>query len=118
MSRSVAALAFVALTACAAMQPGEDVSRSFASEWGCEYRAVMARADTLAEELPEGEAWIPQVGWDVCELLARNGRPDDVDRQQSRYGRSADWWYETAEGLKLVSLERRAGTWIVDYVGF
>lgn len=108
----------ILVAGCATMQPGQGVDADFASRWGCDYGAVMARAESLDERLSPGKMWVPQVGWDACDLMAHNGQPDDVDHQQSRYGRSASWWYRVGDyDMRLISLDLEDGEWVVTYVG-
>lgn len=119
--RTLTGALLLAALGCATMQPGQGVDETFAREWGCSYEHVMERAEELKERLPDGKMWTPQVGWDACELMARNGKPDRVDKQSSRYGTSASWWWEVSEDgytdMKLVSLEYEDGEWVVDYTG-
>lgn len=109
------------VSACIPMyQPGQGVTPAFAAQWGCKYEDIMIGAEQYAAQLPAGQVYIPQVGWNACNLLAHNGRPTRVDHQQTAYGRSASWWYH-AQGSSeahLVSLEYRDRRWIVDYVGW
>lgn len=107
----------VAMVGCAAMQPGQGLDRRFPSNWGCSYNEVAERAERLAADLPDGKMYTPQVGWTACDVLAHNGQPDRVDTQTSAYSRSASWWYDTAEDMNLISLERQGGEWVVTYVG-
>lgn len=117
--RLAVVLVLVTVAGCQ-FQPGQGVSPTFASQWGCNYTEVMEQADRLAERLPAGKVYVPQVGWTACELLAHNGRPTEIDRQQTAYGRSASWWYSSTTSYEthLVSLTLRSGRWVVDYVGW
>lgn len=116
MRTLVAGLAVLA-AGCATMQPGQGVDEGFARSWGCSYEQVMERAEELEERLPEGRMWTPQVGWDACELMARNGKPDDTDRTYTNYSTTATWWWQTDDGLKMVSMELvKGGEWEVTYV--
>lgn len=112
------AFLILALTGCMTMQPGQGVDEDFAQRWGCDPATVMARADSLADELPSGQMWVPQVGWSACDLMSHNGAPDDIDRQTSRAGRSASWWYTSGKyETRLISLDYEGGEWVVTYVG-
>lgn len=68
--------------------------------------------------LPDGRAYVPQVGWNACSLMAHVGAPDDVDRQQTADGRHATWWYRSETDVKMVTLTQDGRQWIVDYVGW
>lgn len=106
-------------------QPGSGVTKSFAARWNCSYETVMGEAERAKADLPSGSLWVPQVGWTACKLLGRTGAPQDVDLQQSAYGRSASWWYRSGSSgsTHLVTLELQTegtlrGQWVVDYVGW
>ena len=124
MSERIFLLTFaLMLTGCLALfavhQPGEGVRPSLAQQWGCDYEEVMREAERARQELGPGENWIPEVGWTVCELLSWVGAPQEVDLQQTPYGRSASWWYRTDRDVHLVTVElREDGRWVVDYVGW
>ncbi len=106
------------LVGCLALQPGQGVQPDFVGQWGCDYPEIMERAERLKAELPEGRAYIPQVGWSACSVLAHVGQPDDVDRQQLGNQRSATWWYRTDDDVKMLSLTQEGRQWRVDYVGW
>lgn len=120
---------------CAIAQPGHGVSAEFAGRYGCSAELIAKRAEVYHQRLQRGRQFIPQVGWDACELMARNGAPDDVDRIQSAYGQSHNWWWHSDAGAHLVTLERHSGEpkwvgdcpdgecriispWVVTYVGW
>lgn len=110
----------LALAGCVAYQPGAGVTPRVMEAWGCDYPTMQERIEYRKANKSSSEVWIPQVGWDVCELLAAVGAPTSVDRIQSASGRSVNFWYqEPNAATHLVSLEQRAsGRWIVDYVGW
>lgn len=102
-------------------QPGSRVTPEVCERWGCDWPAVQARADELKADLELGQNWIPQVGQDACEVLARVGAPTDVDYQQTTMGRSASWWYQmqnTDAHLLSLDLDPETGDWFVSYVGW
>ena len=121
--RGLSIVAITVLTGCATFTPGAGVSPRVSQNWGCDHAAVQAEIAVAKEGLGMMEEWIPQVGWDACKLLARNGIPTRVEYQQSTYGRSASWWYDNGSTLHLVTLELVAGRvmgarWVVSYVGW
>jgi hypothetical protein len=119
------ALAFlVGAIACTQFRPPTTVPADFAASWGCNAANVESAAAALEAVLESGQRYIPQPGWDACDLLAHNGLPTHIDRQSSADGRhAATWWYQcVAEGcdethmVTLALVEGRG--WIVDYVGW
>lgn len=123
--RAMIAILALTLAGCASLmdigkphQPGFGVDATFASQWGCDYDEVVEHAADAKERLPAGQRYIPQVGWTACTLMARVGVPQDIDRQQSDFGRGASWWYQTSNDMKLVSLEHQGSGWRVSYVGW
>lgn len=126
MVRFVAALASMVLAACATGaviagdQPGGGVDQDLAHAWGCNSVVVQQKAEEYRAALPAGRVYMPQVGWDACELLARVGAPRNINRQQSTTGRSAHWWYGPRSSPTLVRLEQYQeanNKWRVVYVG-
>lgn len=120
MNRMFATFVIALSTAgCALNQPGQGVTRNIAMSWGCNYEVVRHRAKESKARLTAGHHWIPQVGWDACDLLANIGAPRDVDKRQSTYGRSASWWYPKGEyDVRLVTLAQDGPRWVVDYVAW
>lgn len=112
-------LGLISLTACLpTLQPGQGVRPEFVGQWGCDYPSVMERAERLEAELPDGRAYIPQVGWSACSVLSHIGAPYDVDRQQVAGRRSATWWYRAGDDVRMLSLVQDGRQWRVDYVGW
>lgn len=119
-------LAVLVLSGCATMgralqpqdAPGVYVTDNKAAVWGCRGEYVRLAATDYAKKLPAGKVYIPQVGWDVCELLARVGDPREVELQQSQYGRSASLWYGSPSDPHLVTIEQQGSKWVIDYVGW
>lgn len=120
-----------ALTGCATAQPGQGVTADFATAMGCDVEEVRQRAADVKLGLSAGRTYIPQVGWDACEMLARVGKPTSIDRQQVGDQRSMSWWYTTDTKARLVTLDFDvtrlksivgAGysgcPWVVSYVGW
>jgi hypothetical protein len=106
------------LAGCATWTPGRGVSPELADSWGCHYDAVMARAAEV-DTLGASEEWIPRVGYDACEVLARNGSPTQVEWHETASGQSVSWWYSWPyAGTHLLRLEAREGQWVVAYVGW
>ncbi len=58
--------------------------------------------------------------WDVCSLLAHNGKPDKL--QYDVYSRTMSWWYRARYigdyELKLVTLELEDGVWMTTFVAW
>ena len=106
--------------ACSSFRPGTDVAPEVAHAWGCSVSAVQQRAVVLDSLLPAGKVYIPQVGWDACELLAHNGSPTRIELQQTADVRAANWWYQSEEVAHLVGLQLdpRTMRWFVTYVGW
>lgn len=103
-------------TACAVNRPGMGVTPELATEWGCDYQWIVERTARLKIELGLRRGYIPQVGWTVCELMARNGYPAEVDRSEVQDGGQVRWWYTAPGGRSLITLEYQDGWWIVTSV--
>ena len=124
--RGLATLLVLLLSGCATVGralhpqdgPGVYVTDSQAAVWGCRGEYVRLAADDYAKNLPAGHVYQPQVGWDVCELLARVGAPREHEMQQSTYGRSASLWYGEPMDPHLVRLVQDGARWKVDYVSW
>ena len=124
----LAVAAVLGTLGCATFQPGAGVDRRLSEQWACDHEFVQQMAAEAKAELEASRFtnWIPQVGWDACQVLARIGAPKDTELQQTTAGRSASWWYQdTSYGgdpsvLHLVSLEHKpaTGRWVVTYVGW
>lgn len=101
------------------MMPGKGVTTDFARAWGCNSIQMKLNIHDAKTELPDEYRYTPQVGWDVCELMAKVGVPDDI-RRQSGYGvTSATWWYGTGayEDLTMISLRKNElNKWVVTYI--
>lgn len=110
-------VASMMLAACAKNQPGHRVDPGFAAAWGCDHVDVHERAEYYRADLPTGHSFVPRVGWDACELMARVGRPRDIDLQQYGAVTETHWWYPKGDyDVRLVSLRQGAGQWTVRYV--
>lgn len=99
--------------------PGRGVTSSVAQQWACDIEAVQANAARYRREAGFGSVFIPQVGWDACELLARTGAPREHTIHQVGGVRAASFWYGTpnAGRAHLVTLTQNdRGRWIVDGV--
>lgn len=98
--------------------PGGGISESFALRYGCSYTEVMTQAEKYKPIYKSGRVHIPYVGMDVCELMAKNGRPDDSTVHSSAYGKGATWWYGTGayDSLWMITLNRENGSWVVSSV--
>ena len=96
-----------------APMPAQLVSTGLARDWGCTKPQVENRASFLADSLEYGLYYIPEVGWDACELLARDGMWDDIKRSDS----VAVWHYYVAGRDRTVTLRGdEYGRWTVDEV--
>ena len=118
-------LLLIGVLGCGAIHtPGSGVSPVASTSVGCSYEWIMAKAESLKVGLEYRYQYIPQVGWDACDLLAHNGVPSEVDRQTTEFSRSLSWWYHEADGdVHLVTLDYRPGKrtgskWVVTYVGW
>lgn len=122
MRTTLTLTAALLLSSCAGVgSPGYMVSEDVAHRWGCNTVIVQRAAEVAAQELTPGHVWVPQVGWDGCDLLARVGAPREYERQQSRYGRSASLWYGTPSSPKLVRMEQvdeANNKWQIVYVSW
>jgi len=115
----------IPLIACTPFRPGQGITPEAARDYGCDYESLVDHADTLTTRLSgESYQYIPQVGWDACELLAHNGTPTRVEHQETAEGqRYMSWWYQAEDETHLVSLvwqptEGKVSSWIVNYVGW
>lgn len=109
-------LTSVLVAGCAVNQPGIGVTPEFATEWGCDYQWIADRSARLRIEGWGRRTYRPQVGWTACELLARIGRPVEVDHPQAQEEAEARWWYESRKGRSLITLGLRDDWWIVTSV--
>jgi hypothetical protein len=100
--------------------PGRGVTSGVAQQWGCDVDRVKANASEYRKQAGVGGVFIPQVGWDACELLARTGAPRDHTIHQSAHGQAASWWYGNSMEAHLVTLilDERRGRWVVDSVNW
>ena len=93
--------------------PHRSFRTGLARDWGCTKPQVENRASFLADSLEYGLYYIPEVGWDACELLARDGMWDDIKRSDS----VAVWHYYVAGRDRTVTLRGdEYGRWTVDEV--
>lgn len=101
--------------------PGQGVTEDFAVRYRCTAEVIKNAAEALNARRPSGQNYIPQVGWDACELMAHNGRPTRIDHEQTADGRYQNWWYQSNTDAHLVTLEydpKRLRPWVVSYVGW
>jgi len=100
--------------------PGRGVNDRVAQQWNCRADRVQIAAEEYRKELSVGQTFVPQVGWNACELLARMGAPRDYNLQQTTSGRSASLWYGRGTDPHLVSLDLNPtrNEWVVTYVGY
>lgn len=119
MLKTLLLAAFALATGCVTFASGPvHVDERVATAYGCDAELVRLRAVEVSKDLGAGRVWVPQVGWNACNLLAHNGTPNDIDTQTSEYGRSATWWYRGYRESRMVRLEWRAPDWRVIYVGW
>jgi len=113
--------AILILAGCATFRPGHGVTPDIATQYGCNYDAIVAQTDTLTAGLGGAQyVYIPKVGWDACNLLAHDGAPTRVEHLETQDVRAQDWWYQDEDNTHLVTLtwEPKSGRWFVTYVGW
>lgn len=101
--------------------PGRGVTTSVAQQWGCRADYVQLAAEQARSQLPVGQVYVAQVGWDMCEVMGKIGAPRDYDLHQTTSGRSASLWYGKSPNLHLLTVEphtTRPNIWVVTYVGW
>ena len=120
----------VTLVGCASYPLPEGNSR-FTREWGdwargygCTQETGEALVRATNHQLKKGLEK-PEVGWDACQLMFTNGRPDQEEFQETEEGKYRSWWYHEHSSVHLVNLTLRpsqAGAtrspWVVTYVGW
>ena len=106
--------------------PGAGVDASFVQQWGCDFSAVKANADSIRRSVAGagrgyGTGLVPQVGWTSCQTLAAVGKPDEVRSYQTTDIVGASWsyvWPCPVCATRSVFLERREAAWIVQRVAW